>query len=272
MPQGLFAASCRCLSLSDPEDKGVAVRELAAAHADGRVHFDQDYPVRPIGPPGRPERPVLVAAAQVPRRRLGSREGRAALVHAIAHIEFNAINLALDAVYRFRDMPAAYYRDWLSVAVDEFRHFLLLQERLRSLGMTYGDLPAHNGLWEMAEKTADSCLLRMALVPRVLEARGLDVTPGMITRLGAAGDDETVAVLEVILAEEIRHVAIGTRWFRHCCDRQGLEPAATFLDLLTTHYATPPRGPFNLDARYAAGFSQPEMDALLAGGAGGFKA
>jgi uncharacterized ferritin-like protein (DUF455 family) len=205
-----------------------------------------------------------VEASRVPRRRLGSPEGRAALVHAVAHIEFNAINLALDAVYRFRGMPSAYYGDWLSVALDESRHFRLLQERLRSLGMQYGDLPAHNGLWEMAEKTADSCLVRMALVPRVLEARGLDVTPGMIERLRSVGDTDTVAALEVILEEEVGHVAIGTRWFRFCCKRDGLEPGVTFLKLLRDHYPRLPRGPFNLDARFAAGFSRQEMDALQA--------
>ena len=251
--------------LSDPAAKCAAVRDFAAAFAEGQVRQDPDCPLLPIGPPGRPERPLLVAPSQVPRRRLGSRDGRAALVHAVAHIEFNAINLALDAIYRFRDMPAAYYADWLSVAVDESRHFALVQQRLESLGRRYGDLPAHNGLWEMAEKTADSCLQRMALVPRVLEARGLDVTPGMIRRLAAVGDHDTVAVLEVILEEEVRHVAIGTRWFRHCCGAAGLEPGSTFLDLLRAHYANLPRGPFNLDARLAAGFSKSEMEALAAG-------
>jgi len=218
--------------------------------------------VEPIGPPGRPPRPELVDASKVPRRRLGGDAGRAALVHAVAHIEFNAINLAMDAVYRFRGMPLAYYADWLSVAADEAHHFQLLQERLQAFGMEYGDLPAHNGLWEMAEKTADSCLVRMALVPRVLEARGLDVTPGMIQRLRAAGDHATVSALEVILEEEVRHVAIGTRWFRYCCGRRGLDPASTFLDLLKSRYGGVPRGPFNLEARYEAGFSRAEMKAL----------
>jgi uncharacterized ferritin-like protein (DUF455 family) len=265
MRQGLFAATEACLALCDPADKCAAVVSLATAHSAGEIPNDPEFPLRPIGPPGRPERPALVEPARVPRRRLGSVSGRAALVHAIAHIEFNAINLALDAVYRFRDMPAAYYGDWLSVAADECRHFGLLQDRLQAFGSGYGELPAHNGLWEMAEKTAASCMLRMALVPRVLEARGLDVTPGMIQRLASVGDTGTVAVLEVILDEEVRHVAIGTRWFRHCCERQGLDPAATFLDLLRTHCPGLARGPFNLDARYAAGFSRIEMDALLAG-------
>jgi len=262
MSTGLFNSSRDCLRLEEPGPKCAAVARLAANWAAGNLALDTGVGVEHIGPPGRPRRPELVDAARVPRRRLGSVAGRAALVHAIAHIEFNAINLALDAVYRFRGMPIEYYGDWLSVAADEARHFQLLQERLAGLGFAYGDFPAHNGLWEMAEQTADSCLVRMALVPRVLEARGLDVTPGMIERLAAAGDHETVAALRIILAEEVRHVAIGTRWFRYCCERDGLEPSATFLDLLERRYAGIVRGPFNLDARYAAGFSRQEMAAL----------
>lgn len=259
---GLFEASQQCLAEPSPDAKCTAVLALRAAWESGSAAFDPAWPVEPIGPPGRPALPELVDAAKVPRRRLGSEAGRAALVHAVAHIEFNAINLAMDAVYRFRGMPPDYYTDWLSVAADEARHFQLLQERLRALGMRYGDLPAHNGLWEMAEKTADSCLVRMALVPRVLEARGLDVTPGMMQRLQTVGDDATAAVLEVILEEEVRHVAIGTRWFRHCCKQQGLDPERTFLELLKTRYPGFPRGPFNLEARYQAGFSREEMKAL----------
>jgi len=262
MSTGLFKSSRDCLRLEEPGPKCAAVARLAADWAAGNLALDTGAGVERIGPPGRPRRPELVDAARVPRRRLGSVAGRAALVHAIAHIEFNAINLALDAVYRFRGMPIEYYGDWLSVAADEARHFQLLQERLAELGFAYGDFPAHNGLWEMAEQTADSCLVRMALVPRVLEARGLDVTPGMIERLAAAGDGETVEVLRIILSEEVRHVAIGTRWFRYCCERDGLEPSATFLDLLECRYAGTVRGPFNLEARYEAGFSRQEMAAL----------
>jgi len=265
MDPGVFEATQRCLSLPDPEAKCRAVEVLVHAVEQNAFAWDPDFPVDPIGPPGRPERPLLVDPARVSRRRLGSAGGRAALVHAIAHIEFNAINLALDAVYRFREMPRRYYLDWLSVARDEARHFRLLRGRLQAMGQDYGDFPAHNGLWEMAEKTAQRCLIRMALVPRVLEARGLDVTPGMIDRLSAAGDPETVAVLEVILAEEVRHVAIGSHWFKYCCAQQGLEPLQTFLKLLKDHYAGTLRGPFNLDARYQAGFSKAEMEALTAG-------
>ncbi len=261
----LFEAARRCLELTDPAAKCAAVVDLDGAFRAGRLDRYDDRPVEPIGEPGRPPRPELVDPARVPRRRLGSAEGRAALVHAVAHIEFNAINLALDAVYRFRGMPDAYYADWLSVAVDEARHFLMLNERLAAMGHAYGDFPAHDGLWRMAVKTADACLVRMALVPRVLEARGLDVTPGMIERLAAAGDHETVAALEVILDEEVRHVAIGTRWFRHLCDQAGRDPLDTFLGLLRERYESLPRGPFNLAARRRAGFTEQEMAALTAG-------
>jgi len=262
---GIFEATAHCLSLCEPADKCEAVSALASALESGELVPDPDYPVTPIGAPGRPIRPELVDPTRVRRRRLGSDAGRAALVHAVAHIEFNAINLALDAAFRFRGMPGSYYQDWISVAVDEARHFNLLQARLQELGSTYGEFPAHNGLWEMAEKTADSCLVRMALVPRVLEARGLDVTPGMIARLNAVGDTETIAALDVILDEEVRHVAIGTRWFRYCCEREGVEPMETFLNLLKQHFQGSIRGPFNLEARYEAGFTPEEMAALTAG-------
>jgi uncharacterized ferritin-like protein (DUF455 family) len=230
----------------------------------GHFEFDPHTPVTPIGVPGRPDKPELVKASEVPRRRLGSEAGRAALVHAITHIEFNAINLALDAVQRFRDMPHQYYLDWMSVAADEARHFQLLSTRLQSMGYSYGDFPAHNGLWEMAERTADDCLKRMALVPRVLEARGLDVTPGMIDRLKTVADYETVRILEIILEEEVRHVEIGSHWFRLCCDQRGLDPEATFLKLLKEYFGGSLRGPFNIPARIQAGFTQREMDAISA--------
>ena len=265
MKPGLFESSASCLALADPQQKCSAVSALADAVEQGAFQWDPAVPVEPIAAPGRPPKPELVEPSRVPRRRLGSDEGRAALVHAIAHIEFNAINLALDAVYRFRGMPAQYYADWISVARDEARHFLLLQARLAQLGRNYGDFPAHNGLWEMAEKTADSCLVRMALGPRVLEARGLDVTPGMIDRLRSVGDQDTIAALDVILAEEVRHVAIGTHWFNFCCERENKPPAETFLELLESRFTGSIRGPFNMEARAEAGFTAHEMKALMAG-------
>jgi uncharacterized ferritin-like protein (DUF455 family) len=259
----LFDAALRCLRSQDPAEKVVLTRHAAAAFDAGRLEFAAPVaPALPIAEPGRPARPRLVRPRELAQRGLGSAEGRAALVHAVAHIEFNAINLAWDAVYRFRDMPREYYRDWIGIAVDEARHFGWLEDRLAALGHAYGDFDAHNGLWEMAAKTADSCLARMALVPRVLEARGLDVTPGMIARLSAAGDGTTAAILERILVEEVPHVAAGSRWFAWCCDRERRDPATTFRELLVQHLDGGLRGPFNVDARLAAGFSREELAAL----------
>lgn len=258
----IFEQTAQCLQLTAPDEKCSAVTALALAVEAGQFEFDPHTPVTAIGDAGRPDKPELVNPSEVPRRRLGSEAGRAALVHAITHIEFNAINLALDAVFRFRDMPRQYYLDWMSVAADEARHFQLLSTRLQAMGFSYGDFPAHNGLWEMARRTADDCLKRMALVPRVLEARGLDVTPGMIGRLRAVADDETVRILEIILEEEVRHVEIGSHWFRVCCDQRGMDPEPTFLELLKDHFSGSLRGPFNIPARMQAGFTHREMEAI----------
>ena len=262
-PADWFAAAEICLACADPQRKGALTRQFAAAIRSGELTRPETPSApQPIAMPGRPARPRLVAPRELAQRGLGTAEGRAALIHAVAHIEFNAINLAWDAVYRFRDLPDDYYRDWAEVAADEARHFALLEARLAELGHAYGDFDAHDGLWDMAMRTADSCLARMALVPRVLEARGLDVTPGMIERLRQFGDTGTVAILEVILREEVAHVAAGSRWFEWCCAREGVEPQATFRELLERHFRGGLRGPFNVDARLRAGFSAVELDRL----------
>lgn len=263
--RSLFAAARECLNVADPDAKLAITRAALQAFAHDELVIDGEAtPPTPIGDPGRPERPRLVHPRNVAHRGLGSPQGRAAFIHAIAHIEFNAINLAWDAVYRFRDMPAEYYADWVGVAADEARHFSMLRERLREYGHDYGDFDAHDGLWEMAIKTAGSCRERMALVPRVLEARGLDVTPGMIVRLRDAGDEATAAILEIILREEVAHVAAGSRWFRWCCQHDGVAPEAEFTRLLELHARGAVRGPLNLEARAAAGFSAAELDAMQA--------
>lgn len=195
-------------------------------------------------------------------RRVSSAEGHAALLHAIAHIEFNAINLALDCVYRFRGLAADFYTGWADVAAEEASHFGLVCERLRALGHDYGDFPAHNGLWEMTVKTAHDPLARMALVPRVLEARGLDATPPIMRKLEAIGDAETLRVLEIILRDEIGHVALGDRWFRHFCALRGVEPEATYLALIEDFDAPWPHPPLNLPARREAGFGEGELAVL----------
>lgn len=261
----LHTAAKHCLDATDPAEKLRLTHATWQAFLAGELRADPaSPPPEPISAPGRPAKPQLVNARQVPQRGLGSAEGRAALVHAIAHIEFNAINLAWDAVYRYRDKPADYYRDWASCAHDEARHFAMLSARLTELGHAYGDFDAHDGLWAMAEKTAAHDTARMALVPRVLEARGLDVTPGMIERLRKLGDERTVAILEVILREEVAHVAAGTRWYRHCCERDGVDPIDTFFDLLRDYMGVSLRGPFNRPARLEAGFLEEELDRLAA--------
>jgi uncharacterized ferritin-like protein (DUF455 family) len=203
-----------------------------------------------------------VAPAALPRRSAHSPEGRAALLHAVAHIEFNAINLALDAIWRFAGMPADYYRDWLRVAGEEALHFTLLTGHLATLGHAYGDFDAHDGLWAMTERTAGDIVARMALVPRTLEARGLDATPPMRARLAQAGDHRAVQILDIILRDEIGHVAIGNRWYRWLCERAQLDPVLHYRLLARRHQAPRPRPPFNLAARRAAGFSDDEIAAL----------
>ena len=263
--RALEDAALECLQASDPVRKIELTAKASTQFFAGGLSAGQcSTPMQAISAPGRPDRPNLVTPRNVASRGLGTQEGRAAFVHAIAHIEFNAINLAWDAVFRFRGMPREFYADWVGVAADEARHFAMLRERLQQLGHDYGDFDAHNGLWEMAEKTAHSCRERMALVPRVLEARGLDVTPGMIVRLRTVGDDATAAILEVILREEVAHVAAGSRWFRWCCERDDLDPDVEFARLVALHARGSVRGPFNLDAREAAGFSAAEMDSLKA--------
>ncbi len=259
--ESLFERTWLCLQASEPEAKSRCVRELMA---DWRSHrLDRaEIPLQPIGEPGRPQRPHLVAPRALPRRKLGSREGHGALIHSICHIEFNAINLALDAVYRFRDMPEDYYTDWLRVADEEQVHFGLLHAHLKTLGFEYGDFGAHNGLWEMAQKTAHDPLIRMALVPRVLEARGLDVTPGIMNKLAGIDDQAAVEILKVIQRDEVGHVEIGSRWFHYLCEQRGQEPEATFRHLLEKYMQGKINGPLDRDARLRAGFSQAELDYL----------
>ena len=216
----------------------------------------------PAALPGRPERPVLISPAQVPQRSVHSVEGRAALIHAICHIEFNAINLALDAVWRFAGMPEDFYRDWLRVAVEEAYHFSLLHTHLQTLGHRYGDFPAHDGLWAMCEKTQDDITARMALVPRTLEARGLDATPQIQAKLRQVGTPDALAaveILDVILRDEVGHVAIGNHWYRWLCERAGLDPEAHYGVLVRQYEAPRLKPPFNEAARRRAGFTDNEL-------------
>ncbi len=256
------------LATCDPRAKATAAIELAARArhlgAAGRSIVDDSDPLSAAVPdnPGRPSQPELIDPSALPRRGLGSVHGRVALLHSLAHIEFNAIDLALDAVARFRGQPDDYDADWLRVAGDEGEHFLLVADRLEVLDSHYGALPAHDGLWTMARRTEHDVLVRMALVPRILEARGLDVAPPMITRLQNAGDTESAAILQRIYTDEITHVAVGNRWFRHVCELRSLDGADVFRDLLRGGHSVWLRGPFNDAARLEAGFDQAELELI----------
>ncbi|MEM5439223.1 ferritin-like domain-containing protein [Paraburkholderia diazotrophica] len=246
-----------------PATKAAAAQALHARVQDGTAAVSPERMLEePAGLPGRPERPELVEPRKLGRRSMQSAEGRAVLLHALAHIEFNAINLALDAVWRFSGMPAAFYVDWMKVASEEAHHFSLLSARLAEFGHAYGDFPAHDGLWDMCERTRGDVLARMALVPRTLEARGLDASPPIRARLQQAGDHASAAILDVILRDEIGHVLIGNRWFRHLCDEAGVDAHQTYLRLSDEYRAPKLRGPFNFEARRSAGFEDEELAAL----------
>ncbi|HEY4372023.1 MAG TPA: ferritin-like domain-containing protein [Burkholderiales bacterium] len=254
----LRRAAHEALLEADPVRKVELTRAAFALREAPLQDLEHAYAVEN---PGRPARPELVHPARVPARGLGSTAGRAALIHAIAHIEFNAINLALDAVCRFPGLPSRYYLDWISVAAEEALHHSLLVAHLATLGHAYGDFSAHNGLWEMAEKTRDDVVGRMGLVPRILEARGLDVTPAIQARLARHGAHEAVAILDVILRDEVGHVAIGNHWYNWLCAARGLDPAAAFAELSVRYNAPRVRPPFNREGRLRGGFSAAELDA-----------
>ena len=248
----------RLLLCDDADRKAREVRMLDPALATAAAAVIDEPP----GIPGRPHAPPLVSHTEIRQRSMKTIEGRAALLHALAHIEFNAINLALDICWRFADMPDDFYRQWIVVAREEAYHFELLRDHLRTLGYAYGDFPAHNALWEMAEKTRHDLLARIALVPRTLEARGLDASPAVKAKLVGAGDHAAGKILDIILQDEIGHVAVGNHWYRVLCGERGLDPISTYAALAERYGAPHLRGPFNLAARRAAGFDEAELAAL----------
>ncbi len=255
------ACALQVLCLADPDQKAAGARRLfaqldAAAIDTGAVHAE------PPALPGRPALPRLVPPKDVPTRSPFTPEGRAALLHAITHIEFNAINLALDAVWRFPAMPTRYYVDWLRVASEEALHFSLMRAHLQSLGSDYGRFDSHDGLWLMVQRTSHDITARMALVPRTLEARGLDASPPIQAKLRRAGDLRAVQILDLILRDEVGHVTVGNHWYRWLCERDGLDPIALYPELAKRFEAPRLRPPFNLEARRAAGFTQTELDLL----------
>ncbi len=257
--KNLFQVAEDCMMASDIEQKIELTRQTCTALNAGELDTQSNSLPAPITAPGRPVKPELVTSRDLPRRRMGSATGRAALVHSIVHIEFNAINLAWDAVYRFRDMPLAYYQDWANVAVEEAYHFTLLRNHLNTLGYDYGDFVAHDGLWEIARETAHDVLVRMSVVPRVLEARGLDATPAIIDRFMSVGDKKAAEILEIILQDEIGHVEIGTRWFAYLCQQRGLDRETTFITMLNDYVKERIKGPLHVEARIKAGFSSKEI-------------
>ncbi len=275
MADNLYTRAHRCLMAAQVDEKLSLTRALRADWQRGQLSFEQDGPPpEAIATPGRPDLPSLVSPLHMVRRSVRSPAGHAALIHAIAHIEFNAINLALDAVYRFRGLPAEYYADWLRVAEEEAYHFSLLRAHLVSLGHDYGDFEAHDGLWQMALQTAHDPLVRMALVPRVLEARGLDASPALARKFESIGDVRAVEILGIILRDEIGHVRIGNRWYGYLCEQRGVDPIKTFQELLLEYGGARLRPPLHTEARRAAGFSEEELVMLegLAAELGGRRA
>ena len=260
--KSLFESTQKVLLSKDIKQKTQGTQKLKQDFEQGKLNHEKAFPIKDLVEAGYPPFLNFVAPKDLPRRRLGSPLGKVALLHSLAHIEFNAINLALDAVYRFQQMPSRYYTDWLRVAADEARHFQLLQGRLIQLGGAYGEFPVHSGLWEMAENTAHDVLIRMALVPRVMEARGLDVTPGMISRLEEIKDSESAQILQLIWEEEIQHVSIGSHWFQYLCQKRNICPEITYLHLLNQYFSGRLRGPLHHEARLQAGFSESELATL----------
>lgn len=252
----------QALLIKDPIIKSKAVQEMhAQISMPVGAHADLQCPEQGI--PGRPTKPDIVDPRQVKQRSMHTVEGRAALLHALAHIEFNAINLALDIIWRYPHLPSQFYGDWLQVAFEEVYHFNLLEDHLQTLGFAYGDFPAHDGLWDMAERTCDDLIARLAMVPRTLEARGLDACPVMRDKLAQAGDHAAAEILDIILRDEVGHVAAGNRWYRWACAQKAVDPELQYPQLAKTYRAPRFRGPLNIDARREAGFTETEIEYFI---------
>jgi len=250
--------------LSNSVEKTIELTQQAYAICQSGVRFDDssERKICSIEQVMFPEKPVCVSPRELPRRRLGTEAGKRSFIHAIAHIEFNAIKLALDITYRFKGMPQQYYKDWLFVANDECKHFKMLCDHLATYGCSYGDLPSHDGLWSMAVKTEHDLLARLSLVPRYLEARGLDVTPAMLDKLLVQKDTETAEILKVILEDEVLHVKFGSTWLTYACELQNIERESIFFEHVNHYLKGQVLGPFNRPLRLRAGFSEEELREL----------
>lgn len=259
--QDIYLQAQACLLSCDTDTKLALTQVTAERWRRGEFILGASE-LTPVHEPGRPDKPELVDSSGLPKRGMHNKNVRAALIHSFCHIEFNAINLAWDAVHRFRGLPTDFYSDWIQVADEEAYHFSLLRDYLKRQGYDYGDFTAHDGLWKMALETAHDPLVRMALVPRVLEARGLDVTPGIMARFRKAGFQEVVDILEIIQRDEVGHVAIGSRWFHYLCEQRNLDAEATFRELLESYMKNPVKGAIDRAARRQAGFSEQELDYL----------
>lgn len=253
LAQGAYNALCQ----ADIDKKVSMTNALATAWDNRQLSLRDARKIQAPNRPGRPDKPDLLPPSHVPKRPLSSAKGRLALIHAIAHIELNAIDLALDIIVRFscEKMPRSFFDGWVMVAKEEAKHFTLLTERLSEMQSFYGALPAHDGLWEAAGETGHDLIARLAIVPLVLEARGLDVTPPLIKKLKQAGDHKSADIFNIIYEDEKGHVAVGAKWFRFLCNRHGYEPASTFSMLVSKHFRGHLKGPFNDRARAANGLT-----------------
>jgi len=260
--ENIFTMAEFCLYHTDIEQKIKKTHDAKYLDEIGRLSFTSIEPIKPISQTKFPVAPQLLSPRDMPRRGLNSATGKVAFFHALAHIEFVAIYLAWDILYRFRGFPQKFYQDWLKIADEEATHFKMIRDHLISMGADYGDLPAHRGLWDHAEDTADNILARLALVPRCMEARGLDITPKMIEKFTVLGDLKSAKILSRILNDEVGHVKIGSYWFTTLCEQLELDHEQKYIELIKKFYVGKPKGPFNRELRIIAGFSNAEIDWL----------
>ena len=260
--ENIFNIAAYCLHNSDIAKKIEATHHARTLSIKGQLSYKTNKPIQAISKTRFPEHPLLLPPRDMPKRKLNSLAGKIAFFHALAHIEFIAIYLAWDILYRFRNLPEQFYQDWLKIADEEAQHYQLIRAHLQAMGSDYGALPAHRGLWDHAEDTAEDILARLAIVPRCMEARGLDVTPQMINKFEQQRDSKSVQLLTRILNDEIGHVEIGSYWFKVLCKEKGLDPEKHYKKMITKFYIGKPKGPFNRELRIIAGFSNAEIDWL----------